>query len=1417
MAALTQVTVPFAGTVVRVAVAPGDLVTAGVELVVLESMKMEHVVEAATPGRIDSVAVAPGDAVQTGDVLLSLMESDEPVVATDESRDAPAPAEIRPELAELRARLEATRDTGRFEATERRHAGGRRTARENIDDLCDSGTFEEYGGLVIAAQRARRTRADLVANTPADGLIAGIGRVNGGRCAVLSYDYSVLAGTQGQMNHKKKDRLFELAERLRLPVVLFAEGGGGRPGDTDMAVVTGLDTEAFARFGALSGLVPLVGVVSGRCFAGNAALLGCCHVIIATPDANIGMGGPAMIEGGGLGVFTPEEVGPAPTQVSNGVVDVLCADEKEAVEVARQYLAYFQGDATSWTAADQELLREVVPSDRRRVYDVRRALELLADEGSVLELRASFSPGMVTALARVEGRTMGVIANNPLHGAGAIDAGCADKAARFMQLCEAFGLPMLSLCDTPGFMVGPEAEETALVRHVSRMFVVGSSLTVPLACVVLRKGYGLGAQAMAGGSFHRPVFTVAWPTGELGGMGLEGAVRLGFRRELDLIDDPEEREAAFSAMVFRAYEHGKALHVAEHFEIDDVIDPAATRARFVHALDAAGPRTSPEGGAAPVRRHVVTDIERLVGAMSLDEKCSLTAGASMWYLPPVERLGIGALKVSDGPSGVRGDSLIGRRSLSLPCGMAVGSTWNPVLVERLGEVLAAEARSKGVHVLLGPTVCIPRTPLAGRTFESFSEDPLLTARLAVAYVKGVQGAGVACCIKHYACNDQEHERMTISAEVSERTLREIHLVAFEQAVREAGVWSVMTAYNKVNGTYCGEQPDLINGILRGEWRFDGLVMSDWFGTHSTAPAVRAGLDLEMPGPPAWFGPSLAAAVRDGLVDETVVDDQVRHVLRLMDRVGVLDGTAPVRSEEQEQDDPGRRAVARAVAAEGTVLLVNDGLLPLGPAGVSSVAVIGPNAGQLAMGGGSSEVTPHRRRSVADALAERLPDATIRSEVGCRIDRGLPAIDLRLVNGEQFMVEYFDNAGPPATTGAAAVAAELAHTARILWIGPPQPGLEVGRCAVRIRGIFTPDVSGRWRLGLESAGRSVLRIDGVVVVDNSEPERGEGFYGAGSQLVEAEHPFEAGRSYELAVDVWPRSTSSPILGVRIGAARPDLGDEFERAVAAAGSADVALVVVGSNGQWESEGHDRPDLSLPGRQRELVEAVIAANSRTVVVVNAGSPVEMPWAGGAAAVLMTWYPGEEGADALADILVGTAEPTGRLPVTFPVRVEDGPTGGSRARYPGTDGTVRYEEGVLVGYRHYETAGVAPLFAFGHGLSYGAIVYDQVEITSESVTVRLTNEGVRRGTEVVQVYLRALDPRVTRPDRELVGFVKVGVEAGQQESVEVELTAAAFRYWDVGTHAWRADAGSYEVLVGSSSCDIRASAVIAWADVSA
>lgn len=808
--------------------------------------------------------------------------------------------------------------------------------------------------------------------------------------------------------------------------------------------------------------------------------------------------------------------------------------------------------------------------------------------------------------------------------------------------------------------------------------------------------------------------------------------------------------------------------------------------------------------------------ERLLKELTLEEKCSLTAGASLWYLPSVERVGLPALKVSDGPSGVRGDSYGGRRSLSLPCGTAIGSTWNPELVGDLGDALAGEARSKGVQVLLGPTVCIVRTPLAGRTFESFSEDPLLTAALTVSYVRGVQSQGVACCIKHYACNDQEHERMSISAEVDERTLREIHLPAFEAAVREAGVWALMTAYNKVGGTYCGEQPELLNGILRGEWGFDGVTMSDWYGTHSTAPAALAGLDLEMPGPPSWLGPNLATAVRQGTVDEAVVDGQVRHLLGLMGRVGLLDTQAGASEEEKEEDDPRRRALARRVAAEGTVLLHNDGLLPLDPASVGRVAVIGPNALQMAMGGGSSEVTPHKRRSVADALAERLPQATVTYEMACRIERGIPPIDVRLLTpssggSEGFTIEYFDGPELPEEGARAPVDIGVTHSPRAVWIGPP-PAFETGQWSARLKAAFTPDISGPWQLGLESAGRSVLRLDGEIVLDNSDPQRGTGFYGAGSEPIDLRSELEAGRSYALTVDLWPRSRTTPIMGAIVRAGRPEPDDEFGRAVEAAGAADVAVVVVGLNNQWESEGYDRPDLRLPGVQRELVEAVLDVNPRTVVVVNAGSPVEMPWADRAGAVLLPWYAGEEGADALADIVVGLSDPGGRLPVTVPARLEDTPTAGAPEWYPGVDGKVAYEEGVFVGYRHYDTNEIAPAFAFGHGLSYGDVVWEGIDIEAEKVTVRLWNRGDRRGTEVVQVYRGNLGSQVPRPARELVGFVKVGLDPGQRQQVEVGLDAVAYRYWDVDTHGWRSEPGSYELLVGASSRDIRASAVVEW-----
>jgi acetyl-CoA carboxylase carboxyltransferase component len=593
---MIDVLAPLQGTVAAVRVVVGQTVVAGAPVVIVESMKMEHVVGAPADGTVVSLAVEPGMVVETG-VPLAVMEAtaapSEPAVVRAESADLEV---VRPDLAEVHQRQARVLDQGRPDVVDRRHQRGRRTARENIDDLCDPGSFTEYGSLAIAAQRGRRPVEELIERTPADGLVAGVGRVNGDRfgdrrasCAALSYDYTVLAGTQGQQNHRKKDRVFEVIERLRLPVVLFAEGGGGRPGDTDYAVITGLDTTAFAQFGALSGLVPLVGIASGWCFAGNAALLGCCDVIIATPESSIGMGGPAMIEGGGLGTVAPEEIGPLPVQTANGVVDLVAEDDADAVALAKRYLSYFQGSEEQWSCADQRLLRECVPAERRQVYDIRTVVTTMADTDSVLELRAGFGPGMVTALVRIEGRPVGVVANNPGHLGGAIDRDGADKAARFLQLCDAHDIPLLLLCDTPGFMVGPEAERTGQVRHFSRLFVIGASLTVPFFTIVLRKGYGLGAQAMAGGSFRSPLFVVAWPTGELGGMGLEGAVRLGFRRELEAVEDPIEREELFQSMVDRAYQHGKALNVATAFEIDDVIDPADSRRRIVEMLRSVPP------------------------------------------------------------------------------------------------------------------------------------------------------------------------------------------------------------------------------------------------------------------------------------------------------------------------------------------------------------------------------------------------------------------------------------------------------------------------------------------------------------------------------------------------------------------------------------------------------------------------------------------------------------------------------------------------------------------------------------------------------------------------------------------------------------------------------------------------------------
>jgi len=587
----TELTSPLQGTVVSVAAVVGDRVRAGQAVVVIESMKMEHVVAAVADATVIGVLVDAGETVLAGAVLFRLDLSaveDGPAPDADDGSDATSVG-ARADLGEVMARHVVGLDESRPDAVAKRRRTGQQTARENLDDLLDPGSFVEYGPLVIAAQRRRRSVGDLIERTPGDGIVGGVGTIGGRSVVVVSYDYTVLAGTQGYQNHRKKDRLFELAERQRLPVVLFAEGGGGRPGDVDAPGVSGLDIPAFHLFARLSGLVPLVGIASGRCFAGNAALLGLCDVVIATEGSNIGMGGPAMIEGGGLGTYAPEDIGPLDVQVANGVVDVAVADEAEAVAVARRLLDLLGGPADDVACADQAALREAIPENRRRAYDVRTVIHGLVDTGSFLEMRAGWGQGIVTGLARVDGSVLGILANDPMHLGGALDPDGCDKAARFQSWCDAFDVPVLSLCDTPGFMVGPEVEERAQVRHAARLFAVGANITVPFMVVILRKGYGLGAMAMAGGSFKVPLFCVAWPTGEVGGMGLEGAVRLGFRKELEAIDDPELRQQRFEEMVAMAYEHGKALNSASHFEIDDVIDPADTR-RWISTTLVAAPR-----------------------------------------------------------------------------------------------------------------------------------------------------------------------------------------------------------------------------------------------------------------------------------------------------------------------------------------------------------------------------------------------------------------------------------------------------------------------------------------------------------------------------------------------------------------------------------------------------------------------------------------------------------------------------------------------------------------------------------------------------------------------------------------------------------------------------------------------------------
>ncbi len=843
-------------------------------------------------------------------------------------------------------------------------------------------------------------------------------------------------------------------------------------------------------------------------------------------------------------------------------------------------------------------------------------------------------------------------------------------------------------------------------------------------------------------------------------------------------------------------------------------------------------------------------IEELLNQMTIEEKVSMLAGSTMWHTTPVERLGIPAIKVTDGPYGARGGGSLtgGLTSACFPVGIALAATWNTELVERVGQALGEEAKTKGAHILLAPTVNIHRSPLNGRNFECYSEDPYLSARMAVAFVRGGQSQNVGTAVKHYVCNDSEFQRNTISSEVGERALREIYLPPFKAAVREAHPWSVMASYNKVNGTYASENPYTLTDILRKEWGFEGLVMSDWLGTKSTAASVNAGLDLEMPGPPVWRGEKLLRAFHAGEVDEATIDESVRRLLGIIVKSGAFED--PEDRPERAVDKPEHRALARQAAAEGMVLLKNEGnVLPLNTDQIKSLAIIGPNARVARiMGGGSSHVTPHYAITPFDGIVNRVGDAVkIGFEAGCTNHKLLPLIPPAWLTpaggqaGQGLTVEFFNLALSPVEVNldlsAAPVKTMLAETTELTWLGEIDPDVDAAAFSARLTGQLTAPEAGRYTFGLSSAGLSRLYVDGQEVIDNwTEQQPGESFTGTGSAELTFEMGLAAGQTCDLTVEYSKRS-AVPFASLRLGCLPPIAEDAMDRAAALASASDVALVFVGLSDEWESEGFDRPDMELVGDQVALIEKVAAANANTVVVLNTGSPITMSWLDKVAAVVQAWFPGQECGYAIADVLFGDVNPSGRLPQTFPRRLEDNP---AYINYPGENGRVHYGEGIFVGYRYYDKKKIEPLFPFGYGLSYTTFAYRNLRLSASDtstglsarvdvnedlqVSVDVQNSGARAGQEVVQLYVRDLEStpsaalrqssgqgsgrRLMRPEKELKAFAKVSLEPGQTRTVTLTLTRESLACYDDQARQWVAEAGEFEVLVGSSSRDIRTSA---------
>jgi beta-glucosidase len=783
--------------------------------------------------------------------------------------------------------------------------------------------------------------------------------------------------------------------------------------------------------------------------------------------------------------------------------------------------------------------------------------------------------------------------------------------------------------------------------------------------------------------------------------------------------------------------------------------------------------------------------EDVVARLTLEQKVALVGGADVWHTAQVVDPFVPAVRMSDGPAGVRGTSWSGPRSFSFPCGAALGATFDPELVAEVGAALAKECIARGVHVLLGPTVNLARTPIGGRNFECFGEDPVLSAELAVAYIEGLQGRGVAACVKHFVANDTEFERMTVSVEADEETLRELYFVPFEAAVTRAGVRCVMAAYNRLNGTFCSEHEWLLSDVLRGDWGFDGVVTSDWHGCHSGAPSLRTGLDVEMPGPPLHRGARLAGEVAAGKASAEDLDRAVANVVRLADWTHA--GLRAAVNDEGTDAEPMRALIRRAGVA-AMVLLRNDGgLLPLGLT-TRRLALIGPNAAEgTAQGGGSAHVRPERAVGPLDALRGRGYDVTF--EPGGYVGRTLPVLHA----AGEFTVELSDATGRTVTIASPQLE-RLWQQAPIGDDGQPLDSFDFG---ARVRGSFVPAEGGTWEIGALSVGPSTLRIDGTAVLEVPSGRAGGIFFGYAAPEVRTMIELEAGRSYDVELD-YPLAPGEVFRGFAVGARHVPRGDPIERAAQAAAAADAAVVIVGTDEYFETEGEDRTTLALPGEQDALVAAIAAANPHTVVVVNSGSPVTMPWLDDVAAVLQLWFPGQELGDALADVISGDQEPGGRLPVTFPVSLDETP---AAPYYPAINGRSVYGERQLIGYRWFDRTGVEPLFPFGHGLGYTTFTISPVGLTGSpidvvTVTVDVTNTGERSGSEVVQVYIEPIDGDPLRPRRQLAGFRRVRVARWATERVEISVPRRAFEVWSGG--AWGPSAQSYRVWVGRSSVEL-------------